>query len=158
MVQWLDQMISQPETGRRWDVIVWISWQDFFSKCIEENKIPATCADQCHSTHLERQRRYYCPCQLLTNPPPLPHKENLECVIDAHLQSIITILPNWWGLVKSHRMMDAISAAQLLTERHREKTFLDQEKAFDWVPHELIWYSLCFHGVLGAYAHWVQLL
>lgn len=172
MVQWLDQIISQPKSGRRWDIIVCISWQDFFNKHIEENKIPTACADQCHSTHLKRKRQYYCPCQLLTNPSSLPHKENLECWLmppvehNHHLTKPVRICKRsqndgcnqccpaadkeargegscWQGGIDSRTLLMA---------------FLDQEKAFDWVLHELIWYSLCFHGVLEAYAHWVQLL
>lgn len=36
--------------------------------------------------------------------------------------------------------------------------FLDLEKAFDRVPHDLIWASLRRHHVPEAYISWVQLL
>ncbi|CAD7083972.1 unnamed protein product [Hermetia illucens] len=49
-------------------------------------------------------------------------------------------------------------------EKHREKhrllyiAFLDLEKAFDRVPHELIWYALRQHLVPEELVRWVQLL
>lgn len=36
--------------------------------------------------------------------------------------------------------------------------FLDLERAFDRVPHDLIWHSLRSHGVPKAYVKWIQLL
>lgn len=36
--------------------------------------------------------------------------------------------------------------------------FLDLEKAFDRVPHNLIWYALWTHNVPEAYVQWIQLL
>uniref|UniRef100_A0A914W303 Reverse transcriptase domain-containing protein n=1 Tax=Plectus sambesii TaxID=2011161 RepID=A0A914W303_9BILA len=54
--------------------------------------------------------------------------------------------------------------AQLLFKWHHEKTkllhtaFLDLEKAFDCVPHSLIWYSLRKRSVPDELVHWVQLL
>uniref|UniRef100_A0A671L7T5 ribonuclease H n=1 Tax=Sinocyclocheilus anshuiensis TaxID=1608454 RepID=A0A671L7T5_9TELE len=49
-------------------------------------------------------------------------------------------------------------------EKHREKyktvhmAFLDLEKSFDRVPHNLIWRALRFHGVPEEYVKWVELL
>uniref|UniRef100_A0A3Q4I4B9 ribonuclease H n=1 Tax=Neolamprologus brichardi TaxID=32507 RepID=A0A3Q4I4B9_NEOBR len=49
-------------------------------------------------------------------------------------------------------------------EKHREKNkmvhmvLLDLEKAFNRVPHKLIWRSLRTHGVPEAYVKWTQLL
>uniref|UniRef100_A0A669B359 Reverse transcriptase domain-containing protein n=1 Tax=Oreochromis niloticus TaxID=8128 RepID=A0A669B359_ORENI len=48
------------------------------------------------------------------------------------------------------------------TLKEKNKTvhmaFLDLEKAFDRVPHDLIWHSLRSHGVPEAYIKWIQLL
>jgi len=49
-------------------------------------------------------------------------------------------------------------------EKHREKqrplhlAFVDLEKAFDRVPHDLLWYSLRDAGVPEDYIEWVKLL
>uniref|UniRef100_A0A915I213 Reverse transcriptase domain-containing protein n=1 Tax=Romanomermis culicivorax TaxID=13658 RepID=A0A915I213_ROMCU len=61
-------------------------------------------------------------------------------------------------------MTDAIHAARLLMEKHREKNkpvymaFLDLEKAFSWIPHEFIWYALGWHNIPETYVQWVKLL
>uniref|UniRef100_A0A914X4N9 Reverse transcriptase domain-containing protein n=1 Tax=Plectus sambesii TaxID=2011161 RepID=A0A914X4N9_9BILA len=87
-----------------------------------------------------------------------------ERIIDARLRKIISITPNQCGFVKGSGTTDAIHAARLLLEKHREKTkpvhmaFLDLEKAFDRVPHELIWHALRSHDVPEAYVQWIQLL
>uniref|UniRef100_A0A914WDC8 Reverse transcriptase domain-containing protein n=1 Tax=Plectus sambesii TaxID=2011161 RepID=A0A914WDC8_9BILA len=87
-----------------------------------------------------------------------------ERVLDRRIRSIVTISTNQCGFVKGCGTTDAIHAARLLLEKHREKqkkvhvSFLDLEKAFDRVPHELIWYALRSHGVPEAYVRWVQLL
>ena len=36
--------------------------------------------------------------------------------------------------------------------------FLDLKKAFDHVPHQLIWYSLHDHGIAEQLMKWVQML
>uniref|UniRef100_A0A914X791 Reverse transcriptase domain-containing protein n=1 Tax=Plectus sambesii TaxID=2011161 RepID=A0A914X791_9BILA len=59
---------------------------------------------------------------------------------------------------------DAIHAARPLIEQHCEKNqkihiaFLDLEKAFDRVPHNLIWTMLRSHGVTKEYMHWIKIL
>lgn len=83
----------------------------------------------------------YCPIHLLCHSMKI-----LEIILDSRLRSIITITSNHCGFVKGCGTTDAIHATHLL--KHREKntpvhmTFLDLEKAFDRVPHELIWASL----------------
>ena len=87
-----------------------------------------------------------------------------ERVIDARLRSMVEITPNQCGFVKGKSTTDAIHAARLVMERHHEKrktvhlAFLDLEKAFDRVPHSLIWHALRSHGVPETYIKWVQLL
>jgi hypothetical protein len=87
-----------------------------------------------------------------------------ERVLDARLRSIVDISPNQCGFVKNCGTTDAIHAARLLMERHREKrkpihmAFLDLEKAFDRVPHDLIWLALRLHNVPEAYVGWIKLL
>lgn len=49
-------------------------------------------------------------------------------------------------------------------ERYQEENksihiaFLDLEKVFDRILHELIWHTLHYHGVPEAYVCWIQLL
>ena len=58
---------------------------------------------------------------------------------------------------------DAIHAVRLLVEKHREKNkslhaaFLDLEKAFDRVPHEVIWWALRTHNVPEEYIEWIKM-
>ena len=67
-----------------------------------------------------------------------------EWVLDTRLRKMVSITLNQCGFVKGCGTTDAIHAARLLLEKHREKNksihmvFLDLEKAFNWVPHELI--------------------
>uniref|UniRef100_W5LYV5 Reverse transcriptase domain-containing protein n=1 Tax=Lepisosteus oculatus TaxID=7918 RepID=W5LYV5_LEPOC len=85
-----------------------------------------------------------------------------ECVLDAQLRTIVDISPNQCGFVRNCGTTDAIHAARLLMERHHEKrktihmAFLNLEKAFDRVPHDLIWLALRQHHV--AYVSWTKLL
>ncbi|KAL7832962.1 hypothetical protein SRHO_G00299800 [Serrasalmus rhombeus] len=80
-----------------------------------------------------------------------------ERVLDKRIRQVVMITPNQCGFVKGRGTTDAIHAVWLLMEKHREKNktvhmvFLDLEKAFDPVPHELIWRSLHSHGVPEAY-------
>jgi len=87
-----------------------------------------------------------------------------ERILDARLRRIVTITPNQCGFVKGCGTSDAIHAVRILLERHREKnltvhtSFLDLEKAFDRVPHELIWHALRSHGLPEIYVRWVKIL
>uniref|UniRef100_W5MA04 ribonuclease H n=1 Tax=Lepisosteus oculatus TaxID=7918 RepID=W5MA04_LEPOC len=84
-----------------------------------------------------------------------------ERVLDAQLRTIIDISPNQCSFVKNCRTIDA---ARLLMERHHEKrktihmAFHNLEKAFDRVPHNLIWLALRQRHVPEAYVSWIKLL
>jgi len=87
-----------------------------------------------------------------------------ERVLDARLRRIITTTPNQCGCVKGSGTSDAIHAVRIMIERQSEKnltvhtSFLDLEKAFDWVPHDLIWHALRSHGVPETCERWVKML
>jgi len=87
-----------------------------------------------------------------------------ERILDASMRAIATITPNQCGFVKGSGTSDAILAVRILLERHREKkvnvyaVFLDLEKAFDRVPHDLIWHALRSHVVPEVYVRWVKML
>jgi len=88
----------------------------------------------------------------------------LERIIDKRLCSIITLSTNHRGFVKGCGTIDAIHAARLLLEKHCESrkplhiAFLDLEKAFDHVPHQLIWYTLRERQVPEQLISWIKML
>jgi len=88
----------------------------------------------------------------------------LERIIDQRLREIVDISENQCGFVKGLSTTDAIHSARLLLEKHREKNktvhaaFLDLEKAFDRVPHEVIWWALRKHQVPEEYINWIKMI
>ncbi|VDP34836.1 unnamed protein product [Heligmosomoides polygyrus] len=87
-----------------------------------------------------------------------------ERIVDGRIRDIVQISSNQRGFVADCGIVDAIYAARLLIEKHREKqksvhiAFLDLEKAFDRVPREVIWYALRHHGVPEELIEWVRIL
>ncbi|ETN73452.1 reverse transcriptase, partial [Necator americanus] len=87
-----------------------------------------------------------------------------ERVLEARLRKIVSVSLNQCGFVKDCSTIDAIHAVRILLEKHREKNrsehlvFLDLEKAFDRVPHELLWMSMRSHRVPEEYVRWTKLL
>ncbi|KAK6756135.1 hypothetical protein RB195_014491 [Necator americanus] len=87
-----------------------------------------------------------------------------ERVLEARLRKIVSVSLNQCGFVKDCSTIDAIHAVRILLEKHREKNrsvhlaFLDLEKAFDRVPHELLWMSMRSHRVPDEYVLWTKLL
>ncbi|KIH50682.1 hypothetical protein ANCDUO_19236 [Ancylostoma duodenale] len=63
-------------------------------------------------------------------------------ILDSQLKAIVSATQNHCGFVKVCGTIDAIHAARLFVERHRERNrfvhlaFLDLEKAFDRVPQD----------------------
>ncbi|KAK6741201.1 hypothetical protein RB195_009202 [Necator americanus] len=88
----------------------------------------------------------------------------LERVLEARLRKIVSVSLNQCGFVKDCSTIDAIHAVRILLEKHREKNrsvhlaFFDLEKAFDRVPHELLWMSMRSHRVPEEYVRWTKLL
>ncbi|KAK6742828.1 hypothetical protein RB195_010222 [Necator americanus] len=87
-----------------------------------------------------------------------------ERALEARLRKIVSVSLNQCGFVKDCSTTDAIHAVRILLEKHREKNrsvhlaFLDLEKAFDRVPHELLWMSMRSHRVPEEYVRWTKLL
>ncbi|KAK6742396.1 hypothetical protein RB195_009953 [Necator americanus] len=87
-----------------------------------------------------------------------------ERVLEARLRKIVSVSLNQCGFVKDCSTIDAIHAVRILLEKHREKNrsvhlaFLDLEKAFDRVPHELLRMSMRSHKVPEEYVRWTKLL
>ncbi|VDP23289.1 unnamed protein product [Heligmosomoides polygyrus] len=71
-------------------------------------------------------------------------------ILDRRVREIVKLSDNQCGFVSGCGTIDAIHAAHLLVEKHREKqwiAFLDWENAFDRTPRELIWYTLRQHNI-----------
>lgn len=65
-------------------------------------------------------------------------------ILDARLHTIVGTMPNQCRFVKGCGTINAIHTDRLFVECHREKNkpvhmaFLDLEKAYDHMPHDLI--------------------
>ncbi|EYC30551.1 hypothetical protein Y032_0005g2713 [Ancylostoma ceylanicum] len=87
-----------------------------------------------------------------------------EHVLDRCIRDIVNLSTNQCGSTAWCATTDAIHAAHLLIEKHRERrkalciAFLNLEKAFDRVPHKLIWYALRKHAVPQELIEWVRIL
>ncbi|EYC37759.1 hypothetical protein Y032_0767g2181 [Ancylostoma ceylanicum] len=87
-----------------------------------------------------------------------------ELIIVRRIREVVQLSPNQHGFVLGSGTTDAIHAAHILIEKHREKekplhlAFLDLEKAFDRVPHGVIWYALRLHVIPEELLKWVQML
>ncbi|KAK6734411.1 hypothetical protein RB195_017912 [Necator americanus] len=87
-----------------------------------------------------------------------------EHVLEARLRKIVSVSLNQCGFLKDCSTIDAIHAVRILLEKHQEKNrsvhlaFLDLEKAFDRVPHELLWMYMRSHRVPEEYVRWTKLL
>ena len=137
---------------------------DMFNRIIRENEPPATWTTSI-TVPIWKGKGDVAECSNYRPIRLLCHAMKIfERVLDTRLRNIATITPNQCGFVRGCGTTDAIHAARLLLERHREKnkpvhmSFLDLEKAFDRVPHELIWHSLRAHGIPEEYVRWTQLL
>ncbi|ETN77387.1 hypothetical protein NECAME_11086 [Necator americanus] len=87
-----------------------------------------------------------------------------EGVLEARLNKIVSVSLNQCGIVKDYSTINAIHTIRILLQKHREKNrgvhlaFFHLEKAFDRVPHELLWMSMSSHRVPEKYVRWAKLL
>ena len=88
-----------------------------------------------------------------------------ERIIDSRLREIVDLRRGQCGFRKGCGTTDAIFALRDLLEKHRRLKdkplhlcFLDLEKAFDRVPHALIWHCLRGHGVPEEYINWIRMM
>ena len=135
-----------------------------YNKIVEDNEIPA---EWKKSTTVPIWKgkgdtltcNNYRPIRLLSHTLKI-----FERVLDARIRECVEITPNQTGFRPGCGTTDAIFALRILAEKHREKklplhiAFVDLEKAFDRVPHDLIWYSLRDAGVPEEYIKWVKML
>lgn len=87
-----------------------------------------------------------------------------ERVLDRWIRDFVQLTVNQAGFVKGCETTDAIHAVRRLSKKHREKqrslhvAFLDLEKAFGRVPHELTWCARRRHQVPDELVTWFELL
>ncbi|VDM78253.1 unnamed protein product [Strongylus vulgaris] len=108
---------------------------------------------------MEKQRRYR---RLLnTNPADEPHI--FGRVLETRLRAIIELPNNQCGFVKGAGTVDAILTVWIVMEKYREKrreshaAFFDMEKAFDKVPHNVIWWALRKQMIPKVYIQWLKM-
>lgn len=148
--------------SRGWNPVNWIS--EFFNRIVVEGRIPA---DWTRSSTVPIFKRKGSPAECSNYRPIrlLSHTMKVfERILDRRLRELVDISRNQCGFVKGCGTTDAIHAARLLLEKHREKNkpihlvFIDLEKAFDRVPRDVIWYALRQHGVPEELVRWVKML
>ena len=88
----------------------------------------------------------------------------LERIIDTRIRNLVNLSICQCGFQKGVGTSDAIFAMRQLIEKHRSinqtihSAFLDLEKAFDRVPHDVIWYALRDHLIPEQLVCWIKLM
>lgn len=88
----------------------------------------------------------------------------LKELLVKSLRDIAQLITYQCGFIKGCSTSDAIFAVRMLMTNHCKKkkllhiVFLELEKTFDQVPHQLIWYALWDHEVPEKLINWVQML
>uniref|UniRef100_A0A914VFU1 Reverse transcriptase domain-containing protein n=1 Tax=Plectus sambesii TaxID=2011161 RepID=A0A914VFU1_9BILA len=157
-----DDIATELWKSRSWNPTTWLTM--LFNKIVTEKKAPT---DWSRSITVPIWKKKGSPADCNNYRPIrlLSHTMKIfERVIDRRIREVIKMTPNQCGFIKNCGTTDAIHATRLLLEKHREKrqplhvAFLDLEKAFDRVPHHLIWYALRRSGIPEELVNWVQLL
>ncbi|EYC40245.1 hypothetical protein Y032_0623g776 [Ancylostoma ceylanicum] len=137
-----DDVAAELWKSRHWNSAEWFT--AFFNKVVKEKMTPV---DWQRSTTIPIWKRKGNPADCANYRPIrlLSHSMKIfERIIDRRIRDIIRVSTNQCGFVANCGTTDAIHAARLLIEKHREKrkplhlAFLDLEKAFDRVPHEAL--------------------
>ncbi|VDP11736.1 unnamed protein product [Heligmosomoides polygyrus] len=145
-----------------WYSAEWLA--KFFNQVVAEKKVPDVWQE---STTIPIWKKKGSPADCSNYRPIrlLSHSMKIfERILDSRIREIVKLSSNQCGFVAGCGTIDAIHAARLLVEKHREKqrpvhlAFLDLEKAFDRVPREVIWYALRQHGVPEELVEWVRML
>ncbi|VDO75281.1 unnamed protein product [Heligmosomoides polygyrus] len=130
---------------------------EFFNQVVKEKKVP-----ECwhNSTTIPIWKKKGSPADCFKYRLIRLLSQNMkifERILDRRIREIVklsdnqlsaVLSDNQCGFVSGCGTIDAIHAARLLVEKHREKqkpvhiASLDLKKAFDRVPREVIWYSL----------------
>ena len=85
-----------------------------------------------------------------------------ERIIEARLRDIVKISKQQYGFMPGKGTTDTMFALRMLMEKYREGqrdlhcVFMDQEKAYDRVPWEELWYCIRKSGIAEKYVQLVQ--
>ena len=87
-----------------------------------------------------------------------------ERVVERRLRSELTFSEQQYGFMPGKNTTDALFALRVLMEKYREGqkyreghcVFVDQEKAYDKVPREEVWYCMRKSGLAEKYVRIVQ--
>ncbi|KAL6729362.1 hypothetical protein Aduo_000423 [Ancylostoma duodenale] len=157
-----DDMAAEVWKSPCWSSTEWLT--KFFKLVIAEKKVPV---DWQRSITIPIWKGKGSPADCANYRPIrlLSHTMKIfERIIDRRIREIVQLSPNQCGFVSGCGTTNAIHAARLLIEKHREKkrplhpAILDLEKAFDRFPHEVIWYALRLQGIPEELLKWVQML
>jgi hypothetical protein len=152
-----DDIAAELWKSRNWNPAVWLT--QLFNRIAAEKKAPT---DWSRSITVPIWKKKGSPADCNNYRPIrlLSHTMKIfERVIDRRIRDTVQLTSNQCGFVKKCGTID-----RLLIEKHREKqqplhlAFLDLEKAFDRVPHDVIWFALRRSGVPEELVEWVRLL
>ncbi|EYC24746.1 hypothetical protein Y032_0013g2089 [Ancylostoma ceylanicum] len=136
-----DDVAAELWRSRHWHPAAWLA--QLFNRIIFERKIPD---DWKRSTTVPIWKKKGSPAECCNYRPIrlLPHTMKIfERIVDRRIREIVELSSNQCGFVKNCSTTNAIHAARLLVGKHLEKNaplhvaFLDLEKAFDRVPHDV---------------------
>ncbi|VDP57400.1 unnamed protein product [Heligmosomoides polygyrus] len=153
-----DDLAADVWKSKLWYPAEWLA--EFFNQVVKEKKVP-----ECwhNSTTIPIWKKKGSPADC-SNYRPIRLLSHSMKIFERRIREIVRLSDNQCCFVSGYGTIDAIHAARLLVEKHREEqkpvniAFLDLEKAFDRVPREVIWYSLRQHNVPEELIEWVRML
>ncbi|EYC38408.1 hypothetical protein Y032_0718g1795 [Ancylostoma ceylanicum] len=145
-----------------WGPAAWLT--EIFNQVIEGTSVPLDW-QRCTTIPIWKGKGSSTDCSNYRVIHLLSHSMKVfEHILDRRIRDIVSLSTNQCGFVARCGTTDAIHAARLLIGKHRERqkalhiAFPDLEKAFDRMPHELIWYALRRHAVPEELIEWVRIL
>ncbi|XGW23906.1 hypothetical protein V3C99_005819, partial [Haemonchus contortus] len=145
-----DDVAADLWKSKGWNPAGWLT--EFFNQVVAEKKVPESW-QQSTTIPIWKKKGSLGDCTCYRPIRLLSHSMKIfERIVDSRIRDIVELTTNQCGFVAGCSTIDAIHAARLLLEKHREKrrpvhlAFLDLEKAFDRVPRDVIWYALRQHG------------
>uniref|UniRef100_A0A7I4Z3N8 Reverse transcriptase domain-containing protein n=1 Tax=Haemonchus contortus TaxID=6289 RepID=A0A7I4Z3N8_HAECO len=145
-----DDVAADLWKSKGWNPAGWLT--EFFNQVVAEKKVPESW-QQSTTIPIWMKKGSFGDCTCYRPIRLLSHSMKIfERIVDSRIRDIVDLTNNQCGFVAGCSTIDAIHAARLLLEKHREKrrpvhlAFLDLEKAFERVPRDVIWYALRQHG------------